>query len=203
MGTTSNDMVRELLLAKNTASFTGHRPSKLGGYDMKDTFNMQCRMEIYRLVQWLVESKNVYRFISGGALGWDQLAFWAVEKLRHKYPHIENIVAVPFADQPLVWKDKESKDLYYQMLNTATKVVYVDTEPHYGTKGSEHGRYDIRKLEKRNIYMVDKSRYLIAGFNGSSGGTKNCMKYARTRRRIVYQINPNKNFELKVWDYEE
>ncbi|AMM44800.1 hypothetical protein SP15_002 [Bacillus phage SP-15] len=198
-----NQQTQDFLLAKHTASFTGHRPNKLGGYDMNNPINVRARMEIFRLVQWLVEVKNVYRFYTGGALGWDQLAFWAIEKVRRIHPHIENMLAIPYRDQPNIWRDKSAVETYYKMIETATKVFYVDEEPHYGVKNSEHGRYDIRKLQRRNDFMVDKGKYLIAGYDGSKGGTQNCFNYARMRRRIIYQINPKENFNLKVWDYAE
>lgn len=194
------DPLTEYRLIRHTACFTGHRPEKLGGYDMHDPTNIRARNEIYRLIVWLYENKEVYRFISGGALGWDQLSFWAVEKARRTYPQIENIVAVPFKDQPNVWKSRSAKKLYSNMIDMASEVIYVDEELHFGVKNTKVGKYHIKKMNKRNTYMVHNSEYVIAGYDGSSGGTHNCINEARMRNRIIYRINPANNFSLEVWD---
>jgi predicted Rossmann fold nucleotide-binding protein DprA/Smf involved in DNA uptake len=43
---------------------------------------------------------------------------------------------------------------------------------------------------KRNRYMVDRSRYVLAVWDGSNGGTGYTVRYARSQNRIVQIINP-------------
>ena len=39
--------------------------------------------------------------------------------------------------------------------------------------------------------MVDNSDVLIACWNGTSGGTANCVKYAEKTGNKIYRINPD------------
>ena len=69
------------------------------------------------------------------------------------------------------------------MLTVADDIVYVDTVSGYNNS------YSIgQKLNTRNHYMVDNSKYVIAVYDGSSGGgTYNCIQYAKKyNKEIVY-----------------
>lgn len=46
---------------------------------------------------------------------------------------------------------------------------------------------------KRNCYMVDKSLYVLALWNGQSGGTANTVQYAIKNQRRIIVINPLTN----------
>lgn len=48
---------------------------------------------------------NCKVFISGGAQGFDQLAFKAVNNLKQKYPDIKNIVYIPFTGYDKQWNE--------------------------------------------------------------------------------------------------
>lgn len=45
--------------------------------------------------------------------------------------------------------------------------------------------------QKRNEFMVDNSDIVIAVWDGSSGGTANCVKYALKKGRMVWRIFPD------------
>ncbi|MER1266586.1 SLOG family protein [Bacillus sp. C2(2022)] len=83
-------------LRERTACFTGHRPDKLGGFDMKNPTMLKLKDKLLEVIEELITRENKSRFISGGALGTDIAAFWCVHMLKKKYPVIENIVAIPF-----------------------------------------------------------------------------------------------------------
>ena len=64
---------------------------------------------------------------------------------------------------------------------------YIATEKYVdGKKKGEKNSYHIR-----NEYMVDRSRYLLAVWNGRGGGTGTTIKYAQSKRREIIHINPN------------
>jgi uncharacterized phage-like protein YoqJ len=45
--------------------------------------------------------------------------------------------------------------------------------------------------QRRNEYMVDNADMVIAFWDGStSGGTFNCVEYAKRKKKEIYQINP-------------
>jgi uncharacterized phage-like protein YoqJ len=45
-------------------------------------------------------------------------------------------------------------------------------------------------MQKRNEYMVDNSDIVIAVWDGSKGGTYNCVKYAEKLGKKIIVINP-------------
>jgi len=52
-------------------------------------------------------------------------------------------------------------------------------------------------MQKRNQFMVDNSRVIIAYWDGSKGGTKNCLDYALLKNKTIYQINPSLQLDIK------
>ena len=69
-------------------SFTGRRPKDLYKYDKEKYIPI-----VNKLVE-ILESfylQGFKTFVSGGAQGFDQLAFWAVNRLKTKYPDIKNV----------------------------------------------------------------------------------------------------------------
>lgn len=65
-------------IRKKTVCFTGHRPNKLGGYDMKNPTMLKLKDKLLAVIEELITKENKYRFITGGALGTDQAACWCV-----------------------------------------------------------------------------------------------------------------------------
>lgn len=170
---------------------TGHRPNKLGGYDWNSVKNIAIRDYLYWLFEKEIIENNVIRFITGGAIGADQLAFSMLNKLQQRCFHqIELILAIPFEEQYVRWSvlDKfrhmEHKDL-------ADEVIYVDELPKYAIKNAIISRYHPLKMQKRNQYMVDNSDKVIALWNGTKSGTANCINYAKSQQKEVFIINPD------------
>ena len=60
-----------------TACFTGPRPNQLFGYYHLERYDI-ITQALGELLPQLV-AQGTFDFISGGAQGFDQLAFWAVE----------------------------------------------------------------------------------------------------------------------------
>jgi uncharacterized phage-like protein YoqJ len=177
-------------------SFTGHRPhwkpdlDKLGtGYSISND-RVQAYVQLLRntLVP-LITEEGADTFYSGGAIGWDQIAFWTVEYLKLEYPHIRNILAVPFKKQYTNWRSDEIVTWYHKMVQRADHVVYVDEQEGY-ISPVPVGEYSAQKLQTRNEYMVDYSHVLISLWNGSSGGTGNCVKYAQKQGKRIIRLHP-------------
>lgn len=176
----------------NICAFTGHRPSKLpGGYDWYNQHNILLGYAIRDEVRRLIDKSNIDTFISGGALGIDQMAFFIVEKLKLDYPYLVNIVAIPYKDQPKIWP-KESQEKYEILLDSADATIYVDTLDNYKVDGVPVDIHHNQKLNKRNQYMVDHASHIIAVWDGSRGGTKNCIDYAKKKRRSISIIDPTR-----------
>lgn len=45
-------------------------------------------------------------------------------------------------------------------------------------------------MQKRNEYMTDNSDIVIAVWDGSKGGTANCVRYAKKLNKEIIVINP-------------
>jgi uncharacterized phage-like protein YoqJ len=182
-----------------TACFTGHRPNKLGGYDWNNPIMQKLKNQLLNVINTLVIRHGITRFISGGALGTDQAAFWCVHLMKQKHPYIQNIVAVPFEKQDQYWRN-EHKYWYRKMLEKADEVVYVDTLEDYRDPQVPIGEYSKQKMHKRNEYMVDHSGIIVAVFDGSKGGTYQCLYYARTSyvNQPIWLLNPKQDFQLCI-----
>lgn len=175
-------------LRDRTCCYTGHRPDKLGGYNWNSLLNIKIRSQIRSLTINLIENYDVYRFIFGGALGFDQFSFEVVYKLKKTYPFIELILAIPFDGFHKNWIDKKDQERLFLHMKLADEVVNVN-------ELSEYYKPNIKKkYDQRNMFMVDKSSYIIGCWDGSSGGTKNCIDYATLyiRKENTFLINPNK-----------
>jgi|SRR6185369_2948528 len=150
-------------------AFTGHRPDKLGGYKLpNDTYIKVCRD-----IDWLLKELNPEKVISGMALGVDQWAANIAYKLG-----IPFVAAIPFEGQELAWPEASQKT-YRILRKLASEEVIVSP-----------GGYSADKMQVRNIWMVDNCDSLIAVWDGSKGGTGNCVEYAKSVDRKIYQIDP-------------
>ena len=148
-------------------AFTGHRPAKLGGYGPSPT-QERIRAALRREILALQPSGA----ISGVALGVDQ---WAAEVCNEL--GIRWIAAVPFGGQEQIWP-AAAQARYQELLATAAKVVIVSP-----------GGFTKKKLQVRNEWMVDRAGVLLAVWDGSAGGTGNCVLYARQRSRRIITIH--------------
>ena len=52
------------------------------------------------------------------------------------------------------------------------------------------GSYAPSKMQERNEWMVDRCDKLIAVWDGSAGGTGNCVKYAESVGKDIFYISP-------------
>jgi uncharacterized phage-like protein YoqJ len=152
-------------------AFTGHRPNKLGGYDDFKNF----RYKIMTQIDEYIWSINKLFIISGMALGVDQwVAEYAIDK------EIPFDAYIPFLGQEITWP-KESQIKYNKILSCAEHIVTC-SDPGYSSW----------KMQKRNEKMVDDCDELIAVWDGSCGGTKNCVEYAKKVGKPIVRIIPPK-----------
>ena len=180
--TTTNPKEGNKMATKPTyhIAFTGHRPDKIGGYDETSPKRFALRQEIQATLQRAVDKYSTTHqiiVISGGALGVDQDAARIAYQM-----NIPFIVAQPCKNHESKWF-KESQIKYAKMLELAHEVVLVSD-----------GTYDelgAKCMQDRNIWMVDHCDALIAVWDGTSGGTANCVKYALKVNKPIVYINPN------------
>ena len=150
-------------------AFSGHRPQKLGGFSLpNDTYVRVCK----RTHELLLELKPE-KCISGMALGFDQWAAMVCIRL-----DIPWIAAIPHIGQESIWPEA-SQRAYHLLLQKASEVVIVSP-----------GGYSAEKMMARNCWMVDHCDQVLACFDGSNGGTKRCVEYARSKDKVIHIIDP-------------
>lgn len=161
--------------------FTGHRPAKLYGYrsyeDWRPLFDA-----IYSLCEKLYNEHGTRTFVTGGAQGVDQTAFWAVRKLALSHPEIANIVYIPMKGQELRWRKDGvfGQNDFNKMLSMASQCYILDDTP------------SIAALFTRNRAMVNNTDAVIAVWNGEAkGGTASCVRYAKKKHRKVIRLDPS------------
>lgn len=163
--------LREFVSTVKVAA-TGHRPDKLwNDYDLISPGIAAIKKDI------IVQLSEIHpsHLISGMALGVDTLfALIAMEM------DIPLIAALPFRGQESKWPQK-SQILYNQILNWKKTEVHVVCD----------GGYAPWKMQKRNEWMVDNCEHLIAVWDGTDGGTHNCVRYAKKVKKPVIRFNPD------------
>jgi uncharacterized phage-like protein YoqJ len=144
---------------------TGHRPNKLGGYSP---------LAVKKVTDLALSCLQEYApslVISGMALGWDSALAYAALELQ-----IPLTCAIPFIGQEKMWPASSQK-WYHETLARATTVITCSP-----------GGYDVRKMQIRNCWMVDHCDTVLALWNGTSGGTANCIGYAKSIGRPIVNV---------------
>lgn len=152
---------------------TGHRPDKLGGeYDLVGPVTAYVSHQVDKHLDLLKPVK----VISGMALGFDMiLALRAFEK------GIPVTAAIPFEGQESKWPPK-SRALYHRILSNPLVTKWICAP----------GSYNPHKLQHRNRCMVDAATDLLACYDGSPGGTRNCVQYA-------FEVAEQRPFKIHVF----
>lgn len=160
-----------------TVCFTGHRPNKWG-YNENTPIIQSIKIKLASEIKNLI-LEGYTTFISGGALGVDQWAAEIVLMAKKRRTELKLIIVRPFPSQDAIWNN-ESKNRFKGILEASDEVIDVSPDP-----------YEASKMQIRNVYMVDKSSVVIAVWDGSHGGTGNCVKYAYKKLKKIIVISPS------------
>lgn len=167
-----------------SCSFTGHRPKDIFGYDHDAWVPLVDKLET--LVSDLV-TQGVTTFISGGAQGVDQAAFWAVNRVKRKIPTIRNVLYLPFPGFDRKWKDVGvfSRRELALACKIADEVRYI----------SDDNSYSPSKMLDRNQAMIDDSDIVIAvwckgNYHTCRGGTADAMRRAEAAGKKLVVVDP-------------
>lgn len=158
---------------------TGHRPSKVpDGYNRNSPMRLNIRKTIGDFIIKAVTFGGINTIISGMALGFDQDVAHSTLELKKRMggDYIRLIAAVPFKGQEILWKPND-QDIYHRMLKASDAIVYV-CDPGYAAY----------KMQKRNEWMVNMSTQGICLWNGSKGGTYNCIQYAKSKGLRMFNL---------------
>ena len=149
--------------------FTGHRPEKLKRPVQEITADME--REVVKAV-----SAGVTVFNTGMAKGTDIVAGEVVLRLRDKGYPICLVCAIPYQGFEKSWS-KEWKQRYHSIIDRADDIHYICPQYFRGC------------FQQRNRWLVDHSELVIAVYNGSPGGTRNTIDYAKRKGIDVVRID--------------
>ncbi|MBQ7411972.1 MAG: DUF1273 family protein [Clostridia bacterium] len=136
--------------------FTGHRV-------LARDFDEKC---IDETIEALYAS-GVRVFISGGALGFDMLAGYAVLRAKKVHSDIELWLYLPCRDQDARWREDDKKRR--EGLIKSADYIHCPDIP-----------YDSTVMKARNYKMVDACDYCVSYFNGKYvSGTAQTIRYAK------------------------
>ena len=159
--------MKEIILKKeNTCCVTGHRT-------LYSDFDKDVLEKVFAK---LIE-RGFCNFLIGMALGFDTECFKILEKFRSRLKHLKLIACVPCPEQAEKFNINQKRE-YVRMLDSADDTVVISD---CYTKWCMH---------KRNEYMVDLADKIIAVWDGSNGGTANCVRYAEKKGKDIIRIVP-------------
>lgn len=150
--------------------WTGHRPNE---------FTDEQKNKVIRAISESFDERKPERVIVGGALGVDT---WAALVAINK--GVPFTLALPFDGHHLIWPEKQ-QDIFLEIKSFAAEVVVV-------CEGGWDSKRDNWKFQKRNEYIVNHCDFLIGVWNGSSGGTANCMRYGIRVDKEMQWIDPRR-----------
>lgn len=149
------------LLSKRTCCFTGHRPQKMSY--TKEQVVPQLEKAIDEAI-----ADGIETFITGMAAGTDVWAADIILKRKREKKNVNLICAVPHPGFEN-FRAKSERAHYKEILKDSDFVHLVNSYYYAGC------------YQVRNCWMVNNSERVIAVFDGSKGGTKNTLMYAKRR----------------------
>ena len=159
-----------------TCCVTGHRPQ---GFPFPrdpvcETYE-QYRKELNDRLEQLIQNGYTH-FITGMAEGADIDFAQCILLKKQSHPNLTLEAALPYPYCPPKHKSLTALERE-AILTLCDEIVEVSPYYHNGC------------MQKRNMYMVDKSDLVLAIWNGTEkGGTWNTIRYARKREKMIQYI---------------
>ena len=150
-------------------SGTGHRPNKIGAQEK----------QVRRAIRERLITYQPRAIVTGMAEGFDQ---WFCEEALAL--GVSTVAAVPFFGQESFWPYDAQKK-YHALLARVQRVELLQKK-----RPQSHAQ-TAEWMQDRNVWMVDHSDGVLACYNGDpNGGTANCVRYAKVRRRPLDIFDP-------------
>lgn len=168
---------------KIVISLTGHRPTKLAGYDLRNNFYTRLRKRLIRIIERSLDKYPIVECHSGMALGADTVWAQAIIDCRHRFgeERVRFVADIPDYTQSSRW-NADSKRLWKAILDRADEIR---------TYNKNDGKSYAYVLNQRNIGMIDACDILIAVYNGDkTGGTANGFNYGKEKGKYITIIAP-------------
>lgn len=165
---------------ERTCCFTGHRPQNLPwGFNEADPRCAVLKKRIGSVIQYLAVEKGVTHFFSGMALGTDTWSAELVIRYRNRHPEqrITLEAVLPCQDQADKWH-LAAKERYQALLRECDVITALQE------------RYSPGCMHRRNRYMVERSCYVTAVWDGGPSGTGVTVGYAKRLGKNIIILAP-------------
>lgn len=180
---------------------TGHRPDNRRPWrGVGDWSNVRLHTGVRAWLGEQLDELHPATVVSGLALGVDT---WLALEAMERDVHV--IGAVPFEGQERTWPE-ENQATYRTILERAEvvnvsgcRVEQVGSGTYFVNAwnvgipdGMPLFKSSIAEcMQRRNERMVDMCRLVLSVWDGTSGGTGNCMRYVERVGRQYRRLNPN------------
>lgn len=177
-------------------ALTGHRPNKLGGYDLSTPAYRRLQTDLETYIANALKRADVVVGHSGLALGADTVWAEAILAMRETHPgrvffHAE----IPMMEQSEAWFKASDIETWERF------VALADEKTVYGSLAGLEKTSDARKrkasqlLNQRNGGMIDHADELLGLYDGHSrGGTANALAYAKKVGKKTFVVAPDVYF---------
>ena len=152
----------------NAVCFTGHR-------DVSGRTAALLPAATKKVIREAI-GRGAYRFLAGGAVGFDTVAALCVLEMKSEFPHIRLELILPCRNQAQRWSDA-NRSIYSMILERADSVEYL------------HENYTASCMHDRNRRLVDLSDLVIAYFEHSGGGTAYTVAYALKNKKELINVS--------------
>ena len=161
-----------------TCAFTGHRPKSFPWKYNESAPDCVLLKEVLAAQIKMLADRGVTDFFSGMAQGVDIWSSQIVLDLQKKNPALKLHCVLPCEGQESKWA-VSAQERYHSILVQANEVIYVEQE------------YSKDCMLKRNRYLVDRSFFLLAVYNGTRrSGTGATVRYAQQLGRHMCILDP-------------
>lgn len=179
-----------------TACFTGGRPNSLypiNAYGIEHKSDYRTMIEnITEFVIKLYEIHHIRNYISGGAQGFDQLAFWAIANLKKRHHDVQNIIYIPFKGQDRRWQSRGFfSQTDYSLILKKADAIYNCNPSLVIEKASDFEIADALLI--RNRMMINHSGVVIGQYPDDSwkskqinSGTTYSLRFANQQQKRMF-----------------
>lgn len=175
-------------------ALTGHRPNKLGGYDLNTPQYHALQNDLEQYIRHLLSKYDHVWCHSGLALGADTLWSKAILAVRAQPEFAGRVfffAEIPMMSQSSQWFKQSDLDFWQEQVDSAdASRVYLKNQDTPLDKGTA-----AKALNDRNTGMVSHCDILLAVWDGTKGGTGNAVKDGIRMNKEIVRILPEKYFE--------
>ena len=139
-----------------TATFIGH----------KDSFGIN-RPKIKALITELIEKYGFTEFLCGGMGDFDELCARAVWELKGTFPHVKNLLVIPYLSFSI------QNPSYYD------EIIYP---------AELEGKFFKRSILLRNQYLINHAQAAVCHIDHPWGGAYTTYLYAKKRGLQLFEI---------------